>query len=255
LSTPALVRIPNRPPISLVDLSPGGALIHLPFQVRPDSRVTLELRAAAERMSVPFRLLRCCVTSLRGGVQYQAAGEFEHQLDWKPLLGDSLAQATSSRLLATLEAFQRHGQTAGYVMEFDPLVRWILDAARRGERADRIAIEIKVRLMRLIPSVVVTPATTSWLPDPAMGARFFGFDFRCDRVLTGSERRLLRTAAQLLSIVDTGTDGSVIGPRPVEVKTRQDTEPPSVCYKVADWLEMRNTNGFMLHPDPWLRTT
>ena len=62
LSTPALVRIPNRPPISLVDLSPGGALIDLPFQVRPDSRVTLEFRAASERMNLPFRLLRCYVT-------------------------------------------------------------------------------------------------------------------------------------------------------------------------------------------------
>jgi hypothetical protein len=266
-----LVRIPNRPPIALVDLSPGGALIDLPFQVRPDSRVTLEFRAASERMIMPFRLLRCYVRSLRDGVQYQAAGEFAQQLAWKPLLADSAAQSTSNRLIATLQAFQRHGPASGDVMEFDPLLKWILDAARRGERADYIAVEIRVRLMRLIPTVVVKPATTPSLPDPAKGARFFGFDFRCERVLTGPERRLLRTAAQLLSIVDpAGNPGlqqtdapsivdpngnpALMGPRPVDVKPYQNPEPPTIAYSVADWLEMRSSDGVMPHDDPWPRT-
>src|SRR4029453_6530048 len=83
LSTPASIRIPNRPGVSLVDLSPGGALIDLPFQIRPNSRVTLEFRAASERMILPFRMLRCCVASLQGGVRYHAAGAFEERLDWK----------------------------------------------------------------------------------------------------------------------------------------------------------------------------
>jgi len=271
LSTPALVRIPNHPPISLVDLSPGGALIDLPFQVRPDSRLTLEFRAASERMNLRFRLLRCYVTSLRGGVQYQAAGEFEQEFAWKPLLADSAAQATSKRLIATLEAFQRHGPGSGDVMQFDPLLKWILDAARRGERADYIAVEIRVRLMRLIPTVVVKPATTPTLPDPAMGARFFGFDFRCERVLTASERRLLRTAAQLLSIVDPNGNPALLGtslpsivdangnparlgPRPIDVTPHQNTEPPTIAYTVADWLDMRNSDGAMAQDEDWPRT-
>jgi hypothetical protein len=160
LSAPAWVRIPNRPPVTLVDLSTGGALIDLPFQVRPDSRVSLEFQAATDRMTLPFRLLRCYVKSLRGGVvQYQAAGEFDQPLTWKPLLADSAAQATSTRLITLLEAFQRHGPTSGDAMEFDALLKWILDAARRGESAERIGVEIRVRLMRLI-KVVVKPATT-----------------------------------------------------------------------------------------------
>ena len=115
---------------------------------------------------------------------YQAAGEFEQPLDWKPLLADSAAQTTSNRLIATLEAFLRQGPTTGRVVEFDHLLMWVLDAARRGERADRIAVEIQLRLTRLIPSVAVEAATELSLPDPARGARFFGFDFTCERALS-----------------------------------------------------------------------
>ena len=252
LSTPASVRIANRPAITLVDLSPGGALIDMPFQMRPDSRVTLEFRAASERLMLPFRMLRCYVTSLRGGVQYQAAGEFEQQLDWKPLLADTEAQATTDRLIATLEAFLRHASPAGRVVEFDQLLMWILDAAQRGERADRIAVEIQVRLTKLIPSIAVSPATKSSLPDPAKGARFFGFDFKSQRALTASDRRLLRTAAQLLSIVKNNGDRPLRASPPLDFKARQAS--PVIAYSVTDWMTMRETDGVIPQRDPWPRT-
>jgi hypothetical protein len=238
----------------LVDLSPGGALIDLPFQVRPDSRVAMEFRAASDRMILPFRLLRCYVRSLRGGVQYQAAGEFEQQLSWEPLLTVSAAQATSNRLIATLEAFQRLVPASCPVIEFDHLLKWILEAARRGERADRIAVEIRVRLMRLI-NVVVKPATAPSLPDPAMGARFFGFDFQCDRALTAPERRLLRAAAQLLSIVDPSANPVLMPPQPVGGTPHVNTEHPSIVYSVADWQEPSSSDGAASQdsPRPWPR--
>ncbi len=201
LSAPASIRIPNRPAVTLVDLSPGGALFDLPFQIRPDSRMTVEFRAASERMMLPFRLLRCYVTSLRGGVRYQAAGAFEERLEWEPLLADAAAETTSNRLIATLETFLRQGPAAGRVIELDRLLMWILDAVRRGERPDRIGLEIRQRLTRLIPSVKIDAASAASLPDPARGARFFGLDFRCERMLTAVDRRMLRVAAQLLSIV------------------------------------------------------
>ena len=202
LSTPPSIRIPNRSGVSLVDLSCGGALLDVPFQIRPDARLTLEFRAAAERMMLPFRLLRCYVASLEGGVRYQAAGAFERRLDWKPLLVDSASQAMTNRLIATLEAFLRHGSPAGRVIDFDQLLLWILEAARRGERADRIAVEIRRHLGWLVPSITIEPSTQASLPDPAKSARFFGLDFNCQRVLTTPDRRLLRAAAQLLSIVN-----------------------------------------------------
>jgi len=232
---PASVRIPNRSDVSLVDLSPGGALIDIPFQVRPDTRLMLELRAASERVMMPFRLLRCYVASLQDGVRYQAAGAFEERLDWKPLLGPA-AQATTNRLIATLEAFVRHG--SGREIEFDQLLMWILDAARRGERADRIAVEIRLRLSRLIPSVTVEAATKPMLPDPAKGARFFGLDFKCDRMLTTSDRRLLRAVAQLLSIINDNSNAAACTPRPLDFKPQAPRESPVIVYG-ADWKERR----------------
>jgi hypothetical protein len=253
LSAPASIRIPNRPAVTLVDLSPGGALLDLPFQIRPDSRMTVEFRAASERMMLPFRLLRCYVTSLRGGVRYQAAGAFEDRLEWEPLLVDAAAEATSNRLIATLETFLRQGPAAGRVVELDRLLMWILDAVRRGEPAERIAVEIRQRLTGLIPSVKIEPASTASLPDPARGARFFGFDFRCERMLTALDRRILRVAAQLLSIVKaSGHRAARPNPSPSPpldfVKHRHDLSPV-IAYSVADWQEMCSTS--VLELDPW----
>jgi hypothetical protein len=226
----------------------------MPFQMRPDSRVTLEFRAASDRMMLPFRMLRCYVTSLRGGVQYQAAGEFEQRLDWKPLQDVADAHATSERLIATLEAFLRHASPVGRVVEFDHLLMWILDAARRGERADRIAAEIRQRLMQFIPSIAIAPAAQSSLPDPTRGARFFGFDFSSERALTTPDRRLLRTAAQLLSIVKDNGERPLRATPTLDFKPRHNTESPVIAYNVTDWLKMRESDGFMAQHDPWLRT-
>jgi hypothetical protein len=242
LSTPASIRIPNRPAISLVDLSPGGALLDMPFQVSPDSRMTVEFRAESERLMLPFRMLRCYVTSLNGGVRYQAAGEFEDGLDWKPLLADIATQEATIRLIATLEAFLRHSARGERVVEFDHMLMWILDAAQRGERADRIALGIRQRLAQLVPSVVVEPALKPALPDPTKGARFFGFDFKAERPLTTSDRRLLRAAAQLLSIVKGG-----------HVKPAQ-SNAPIVTHSVVDWQNMCDSNGIYRPADPWKRT-
>ena len=251
LSTPASIRIPNRPAVTLVDLSPGGALLDMPFQIRPDSRVTVEFRAASERMLLPFRLLRCYVTSLNGGVYYQAAGEFVHGLDWKPLLADVAAQSAASRIISTLEAFLRHASTTGRVVEFDSLLMWVLDAAKRNERADRIGVEIRLRLGRIIPSMVIEPATTTSLPDPTRGARFFGFDFRCERALSTADRRILRATAHLLSIVS--ADETSRQTRPLDFKPRQTADSGVISYSVADWQDMRRTES-AAPPEPWERT-
>lgn len=227
-STPASIRIPNRSGVSLVDLSCGGALLDVPFQIRPDARLTLEFRAASERMMLPFRMLRCYVASLDGGLRYQAAGAFERRLEWKPLLVDAAAQATTNRLIATLEAFLRHGSPAGRVVDFDQLLLWILEAARRGERADRIAVEIRRHLGWLVPSITIEPSTKALLTDPAKGARFFGLDFQCQRVLTPPDRRLLRAAAQLLSIVN-GTGTVMLRP----MRSHEHTSPREPAIPIA----------------------
>ena len=212
--------------------------------------MTLEFRAASERIVLPFRWLRSYVRSLKGGVHYEAAGEFVHGLDWKPLLADVAAQTTSNRLIATLEAFLRHASTIGRILEFDQLLTWVLDAARRGERADRVAVEIRLRLMRIIPSIVVESSTTPSLADPARSARFFDFDFRCERVLTTADRRLLRATAHLLSIVNASGNDVPRPTQPLDFVPRQTTESGIVSYSVADWQDMRKAER-AAQRSPW----
>lgn len=186
-------------------------------------------------------------------MRYQAAGAFEERLDWKPLLADAAAQTTSNRLIATLEAFLRHASSTGRVVEFDNLLEWILDAARRGERGDAIAGKIRLRLATMIPSVVIHRATKPSLPDPTRGARFFGFDFSCQRPLTTADRRLLRASAQLLSIVS-GSPDTVGAPPPLDFKPPETPDATVIAYSVADWQAMCHNDQARAQHDPWLRT-
>jgi hypothetical protein len=213
--------------------------------------MTVEFRAASERILLPFRLLRCYVTSLRGGVRYQPAGAFEERLEWEPLLADAAAEATSNRLIATLETFLRQGPAAGRIVELDQLLIWIHDAVRRGEPAERIAVEIRLRLTRLIPSVQIEPASKAFLPDPARGARFFGLDFRCERMLTTLERRVLRVAAQLLSIVKRNGHGTTRPNPPLDFAKRRNDPSQVIAHSIADWQQMRTDRELQL--DPWPR--
>ena len=41
-----------------------------------------------------------------------------------------------------------------------------------------------------------------------------------------------------------------MGPRLVDVKPHQNTEPPTIAYSVADWLEMRSSDGVMAQDAP-----
>ena len=165
------------------------------------------------------------------------------------------AQATTDRLIATLEAFLRHASPTGRVVEFDHLLMWILDAARRGERADRIARRNKAAPDE-VDSVDRRRACNAHrlCPTPP-GARDSSAS-----ISEASERSrrptdvLLRTAAQLLSIVSNNGDRPLRATPPLDFKTRQSTESPVIAYSVTDWLTMRETDGVMPQLDPWLRT-
>ena len=233
LDVPATIRIPNRPPVSLIDLSVGGALFDSPFQIRPDSRVTIEVLAGAEQLLVPFRPLRCYVTSLSGGVRYQAAGSFEQELRLKAVAADTPMDA-ARRLATALEAFFRQGggiAPEGRVPEIDHLLGSILDALRRGEPAERISVEIRSRLARLIPSLAMQRAAGAFLPDPTRSARFFGIDFTALHVLTARDRRVLRAAAQLLSIVDKGSQSHHVPREHPSTMLASDM----IVHSIADW--------------------
>ena len=201
ISQPPTLRIPERPAIALVDLSTGGALLDLPFALRVDSRVTVEVATAADRFTVAFRLLRCTASTQANGVRYRAAGAFERRLDLIPLLART--PSASARPAFTLDVYLRPASTAIQAVkapDFDPMLGWMLDAVRRGESPHAIASGLRARLDELFPSMVITRATAGSLPNPSRGARFFGIDFTTERALSGTERRVLKAAAQFLAI-------------------------------------------------------
>ena len=240
LNAPATIRIPSRPPVSLIDLSSGGALIEFPFQITPEARLTVELTTGPDQLKVPFRLLRCYVASLKGGVRYQAAGTFEADLNL-PLMR-APAQTPATRLVSTLEAFLRQngaGDRHERVREFDHLLVSLLDGVRRGEPSERISSAIRARLEMFIPSLTIEPAATAFLHDPSRSARFFGIDFKSKRVLTTIDRRILRVAAQLLTAINESAPKATRAVRPSTAPA--DIVAPTVTHGVADWQEMCRT--------------
>lgn len=242
------IRIPSRPPVSLVDLSPGGALIDLPFQVRPDSQAKVELVTRSDRLTVPVRLLRCYVTSLTDGVRYQAAAEFREQLHLPQLLGTDTDAGRAGRLASTLEAFLRHGAAAGgnqHLAEFNHLLGSVLEGVRRGDGPEQLSSHIRSRIRQLIPMLSIAPSKGAYLADPARGARFFDLDFTSARVLTAMDRRMIRAAAQLLSIIDGDAPAPQTSPA---VKAPLKTQPGAavIAYSIADWQDMCRDDASLL---------
>jgi hypothetical protein len=238
LQMPADVRIQNRPAVSLIDLSAGGALLELPFQMTPDARVTLELLTAKEKIVTPFRLLRCYVQGLQNGIRYHVAGAFEQTLNLPTALTGALAQSTTDRVVATLDAFLQHDRVRGAkanVNGFDELLAWVMAAARRGESVSVMSSQIRSQLSGLFPTLAILPANGTYLQDPSKSARFFGFDFKSRHVLAGADRRLLRAAAQLIAVMDAEIQSS----EPAATETPEEVYSSVVTYSVADWQAVR----------------
>jgi len=218
-----LIRIPERPAISLVDLSAGGALLDLPFQLRPDSRITLHVVTPDEEVEVPFRLLRCYVADLNKGVRYYAAGRFDETLS---LPGTLAGGHQAARLRSALDGLLRasHGAHLGARgVRFNELVSRIVEGLRRGESADLLLEQIKYELARLFPSLVIVPAPTSPLFDASTSARFFDLEFRSRRMLTAEDRRFLRAGAQLIRLLGADSPAAFQAP------------PPLIVHGLAEW--------------------
>ena len=238
------VRIPNRPAVALVDLSSGGALLNLPFQVRPESRFPLQLDTPGKPVTVPFQLIRCYVSTLRGGLSYHAAGAFDSLLDLGALA--SRSSDTLVRLLDTLERMQRGVQKAAMQSRSDAAFSEILGAAivwlRRDESLDLVALKVKAHLTQSYPSLMIVPCL---LPsrDEFNSVACFGLTLRSKHALSAYDRRLLKANAQLISMLED-----------TRLKLREEAEPspaprvvqPStehVAHTAAEWLEMRSLMG------------
>lgn len=78
-----IVRARVRPghEVTVLDLSPGGALIEAGHRLLPGTRVELQLAGADYRLAVRGRVLRCSVASLNPArITYRGAVAFEREL-------------------------------------------------------------------------------------------------------------------------------------------------------------------------------
>jgi hypothetical protein len=72
-------------------------------------------------------------------------------------------------------------------------------------------------------------------------------------MLTTADRRLLRAAAQLLSIVNINGNAVLRAPRPLDFTSRHSPDSAVIAYSIADWQEMcKLDDGRSL--SPWERT-
>jgi hypothetical protein len=76
------VRLKYGPPVSLLDLSTGGAQIETTsYRLQPGSTVVVEIAAGSEKIAVPSRVLRAYVSKILPAATYRAALAFKRPLD------------------------------------------------------------------------------------------------------------------------------------------------------------------------------
>jgi Family of unknown function (DUF6982)/PilZ domain len=90
--------------VQLVDLSEGGALLELESPLKPGTILSLEIAGRDLDLTVPFEVLRCYVSRLRGDVTiYRGACVFAHLIELpKPVvLGATLTAVPSTDFVGT----------------------------------------------------------------------------------------------------------------------------------------------------------
>lgn len=231
-------RITNRGSVSLVDLSAGGALIILPFQVRPESRFALQLETAADRVQLPFLPLRCYVASLEGGsVTYHAAGTFDSPLNLQAL--SQRASSAAQRLIATIERLRDGLKRAAAQSKIDAAFSDMLGAViawlRRGDSIDLVTLKVKAQLTHQYPSLRIL---SSMMPDDLTAVGGFGLTLRSKHRLSSHDRRYLRAHAQLLSLLEDARRAmdSEVAPRPVPAS--------DLIISPAQWMTAHAAAGF-----------
>lgn len=236
------VHIPARSAVSLVDLSAGGALLELPFQMAPESRFAVKLDTSIEQIEVPFQMLRCYVADLKNGITYHAAGAFDSLLDLQ-----ALAQRTSSvgrRLLESLERLQTVVQKAAAQSRSDAAFFEVLCAAitglRRGESLDLVTLKVKAHLTQTFPTLSILPSAA--IPrDQSTSVQAFGLTFLSRHTLSAQDRRLLKCNAQLLSMLEETRR---------DMRSERASDSPQIVYSAAEWLSTQQQQVHQLIATP-----
>jgi len=247
----ARIRIQHRAsPVSLVDLSSGGALLELPFQAQPDTRFAVELHTPSQRLEMPFQLLRCYVADLKGGVSYHAAGVFDNLLDLEAMA--LRASGSLQRLIAKLEQLRRGGGTAGSQLrsraEFNEQLAGVIVSLRRGDSLDLVALRVKAHLTQTYPSLTILP-TLSAYRDALSTVEWFGLTFSSRDVLSAHDRRYLKANAQLIALLE-----ECQRERCAEAE-EEPTPKAQVIYSPGEWLAAQRTNEPQMAPPSHLNSS
>jgi PilZ domain len=89
-------RIKFGPSVRLVDCSEGGALIESEVPLMPESEATLELIGDSQKSTVPFRVVRCHVSTVESRLLYWGACAFTRPLELADLLRPKSNDPTTS---------------------------------------------------------------------------------------------------------------------------------------------------------------
>ena len=90
-------RIKYGPSVRLVDCSVGGALIESEIPLKPESEAMLEVIGDSHRSTVPFRVVRCHVSTVESRVVYWGACAFTQPLKLADLLQRRSKNLTNSK--------------------------------------------------------------------------------------------------------------------------------------------------------------
>ncbi|MGH9346141.1 MAG: PilZ domain-containing protein [Vicinamibacterales bacterium] len=90
LPRPVLARLKYGPLLKLVDVSEGGALIETAARLNPGAQIVLEILApgAPRTTTVPSRVTRCQISTLKGGLRYLGGLTFRHEIHFDDLTVD-----------------------------------------------------------------------------------------------------------------------------------------------------------------------
>ncbi len=119
------IRVKNGPELSLVDISPGGALVDARLQMRPGSTLRLQIEGSGPSVEVPSEVLRCNIATLHGPEMYRGAFVFSEPIALEDLKRahlrgriDTVAAAVAWQKIVV--RYREGGTLKGYTVDFHP---------------------------------------------------------------------------------------------------------------------------------------
>jgi hypothetical protein len=219
LRQPVLARLKHGPLLTLLDLSPGGALIETAARLNPGAHLVLEFVAPGERhiTVIPSRVLRAQVAALEGGLRYRGGFVFKEQLVIPGLGGEEQPAALDAcdlRPLAGGIGHLRALAVGSRDRESADLVDEILPQLDTCGSVRELMTVVEDRLRRHVPLLAISFAAASRArrnigeslsfdlgPAEAEGPQRMYVEFRPASRLGEAQMRMLHTGASLMGLL------------------------------------------------------